>query len=228
MRTTLAAVLLAGIAAGPVLAQTSTSPGTTTAPGSTMPSPTAPGVTTTTTTTGALAPLAVAAPGQMLGSDLRGTRIYGANNENIGEVDDILIDRDGRIAALLVGVGGFLGIGEKNVAIPMQAFEIVMEKRSDTTASVRSGTGTGTTGTGTTTGTSGTTAGGTAGTTTTTTTTTGATAANTTRYGTIDPDHLVLRNMTKADLQNAPSFGRTGSTTGTGTTGTGTTNAPRQ
>lgn len=60
----------------------------------------------------------------ILGSDLRGTNVYGGNGENIGEIDDIVLDRDGRAVALIVGVGGFLGIGEKNVAIPFDAVEI--------------------------------------------------------------------------------------------------------
>ncbi len=210
MRKTFAAVLLASVAAGPVLAQTAPSPGgavTQPAPVQTSPSTVAPGGAAM----GSYAPLATAAAGQMLGSDIRGTKVYGAGNENIGEVDDILIDRDGRVAALIVGVGGFLGIGEKYVAIPMQAFEIALD-RSDTTASVRGPTtGTGTTGTMGTTGTTG--------------TTSAARSASTTRYGTVDPDHFVLRSMTKADLQNAPAFGRAASSGGSGTGGTG---APRQ
>jgi putative membrane protein len=54
---------------------------------------------------------AMASPGpnHILASSLRGTRIYGANDENIGDVNDIVLDRSGRVAAVVVGVGGFLG-----------------------------------------------------------------------------------------------------------------------
>jgi sporulation protein YlmC with PRC-barrel domain len=58
-------------------------------------------------------------PDQFRSTNLRGTRVYGANNENIGEINDVLISRSGRVAAVIIGVGGFLGIGEKDVAIPM-------------------------------------------------------------------------------------------------------------
>jgi len=42
-----------------------------------------------------------------------------ADWEEIGEVDDVLFDSEGKIAGVLVEVGGFIGIGEKNVMIPM-------------------------------------------------------------------------------------------------------------
>ena len=45
--------------------------------------------------------------------------MYGANNENIGEINDVLINRNGQVVAVIIGVGGFLGIGEKDVAVPM-------------------------------------------------------------------------------------------------------------
>lgn len=48
-------------------------------------------------------------------------RVYNPSDETIGEVRDVLIDRDGKIAALIIGVGGFLGLGEKNVAVPFDA-----------------------------------------------------------------------------------------------------------
>jgi sporulation protein YlmC with PRC-barrel domain len=58
-------------------------------------------------------------PDQFRSTNLRGTRVYGANNENIGEINDVLINRSGQVVAVIIGVGGFLGIGEKDVAVPM-------------------------------------------------------------------------------------------------------------
>ena len=58
-------------------------------------------------------------PDQFRSTNLRGTRVYGVNNENIGEINDVLINRSGQVAAVIIGVGGFLGIGEKDVAVPM-------------------------------------------------------------------------------------------------------------
>ena len=47
--------------------------------------------------------------------------IYDPADNRIGEIDDVLLDKQGKIAALIVGVGGFLGIGEKHVAVPQNA-----------------------------------------------------------------------------------------------------------
>ncbi len=63
--------------------------------------------------------LEIRQPDQFRSTNLRGTRVYGANNENIGEINDVLINRSGQVAAVIIGVGGFLGIGEKDVAVPM-------------------------------------------------------------------------------------------------------------
>jgi hypothetical protein len=127
-------------------------------------------------------PLAAPQPGQIMGSDLRGTRVYGANNESIGDISDLLLDRQGQVVAAIVGVGGFLGIGQKDVAVPFQALEIVPQGAASGSAT-SSGPAT--------TGTAGTAGAGTA---------------------TINPDRVVLRNMTRADLESAPSFRSDGQT----------------
>ena len=60
-----------------------------------------------------------ASSGQLMGSDYWDQPIYGLKDEKIGEVNDFVVDPNtGTISALVVGVGGFLGIGEKNVAVP--------------------------------------------------------------------------------------------------------------
>jgi hypothetical protein len=250
----------------PVLAQTSTSPGAT-SPGATQPA------------TGASGGSGAAASGgkfvteqqqtQWRASRLIGLDVYGADNNKIGDINEVLVDRQGNADAVVVGVGGFLGIGEKNVALPFNAFEWQMDDTRRTAAAGGSGAGPGsgagtgagagaggagsgtmgTAGTGTTAGT------GAAGTGTTATTGAGTGAAgspaSTASTGTAAggsggsarssaergyPDHAVLR-MSKADLENAPTFRYVGESrdtgsggaarTGTGTTGTGTgTGAP--
>lgn len=50
--------------------------------------------------------------------------VYNTADERIGEVDDILITNDGRAVALVVGVGGFLGIGESHVVVPFDAVKV--------------------------------------------------------------------------------------------------------
>ena len=62
-------------------------------------------------------------PSQMMASSLIGTTIVGSNNESIGDVNDVVLDRSGRAMAVVIGVGGFLGIGEKDVAVPFSELE---------------------------------------------------------------------------------------------------------
>jgi sporulation protein YlmC with PRC-barrel domain len=47
--------------------------------------------------------------------------VYDPSDNKIGEIMDVLVDREGRATALVVGVGGFLGVGEKDVAVPFNA-----------------------------------------------------------------------------------------------------------
>ena len=58
-------------------------------------------------------------------SRFKGTDVIGPDNAQVGDVNDVLFDKNGKIIALIVGVGGFLGIGEKSVAIDMSAFQAV-------------------------------------------------------------------------------------------------------
>jgi sporulation protein YlmC with PRC-barrel domain len=44
--------------------------------------------------------------------------VYDPNDNKIGEVMDMLVDKSGQVSALIVGVGGFLGVGEKDVVVP--------------------------------------------------------------------------------------------------------------
>lgn len=56
-------------------------------------------------------------------SDLEGKDVYDTTGENIGSISDVLLSEDGEVMAVLVGVGGFLGIGQKDVAVAMDALE---------------------------------------------------------------------------------------------------------
>ena len=47
--------------------------------------------------------------------------VYDTKQNKIGAVDDVLLDKTGKVSALIVGVGGFLGMGEKDVAVPFDA-----------------------------------------------------------------------------------------------------------
>jgi sporulation protein YlmC with PRC-barrel domain len=54
--------------------------------------------------------------------------VYDPQNSRIGDVDDVLMSPDGRVSALVIGVGGFLGIGEKHVVVP---FNVVKAENKD-------------------------------------------------------------------------------------------------
>ncbi len=65
---------------------------------------------------------------QLRAEDLIGTTIYGANEENIGSVGDILLSEDGNVDALIIDVGGFLGIGAKEVAVGFENLEFMRDE----------------------------------------------------------------------------------------------------
>lgn len=49
----------------------------------------------------------------------------------MGEINDVLLDADGRLKAVVVGVGGFLGMAERNVAVPWERLEVSREQDRD-------------------------------------------------------------------------------------------------
>lgn len=61
---------------------------------------------------------------QHLASNLIGMNVYGGADENLGEINDLVLDRTGTVTAAVIGVGGFLGVGQKDVAVPFQAVEV--------------------------------------------------------------------------------------------------------
>jgi sporulation protein YlmC with PRC-barrel domain len=55
--------------------------------------------------------------------------VYDKGQNSVGKVDDVLVDKSGKITALMVGVGGFLVAGEKDVALPFSA--VKSEKKNN-------------------------------------------------------------------------------------------------
>jgi sporulation protein YlmC with PRC-barrel domain len=90
---------------------------------SSPPSPSAPSAAPSTS---ASAPATQSAPpeqnlagqGKWRASKLMGVDIYGADDKKVGDITEVLFDKAGKIEMVTVGVGGFLGIGSKDVAIP--------------------------------------------------------------------------------------------------------------
>ncbi|ORE88124.1 PRC-barrel domain-containing protein [Aurantimonas sp. 22II-16-19i] len=141
-------------------------------------------------------------------TDLDGKDVYGADGESIGEITDVLVSEDGRVMAVLVGVGGFLGIGEKDVAVSMAALEfgpgktegLKTEEEANAASSTASGTGSMAGGSAGGTGMAGGTAGGAE-----------APAASAEPEEPVVgednlPDRIVL-NVSREQLEEAPAFG---------------------
>jgi sporulation protein YlmC with PRC-barrel domain len=137
-------------------------------------------------------------PGLMRGSQLMGIDVYGADNQKIGDIDEVLVDRQGKIHGLVVGVGGFLGIAQKDVAIPFDQVQWMSNQEIQASANAnQSGARTADT-------TVPSTATGGAG----QPTSTGSTAAGGAAGAGNDPNTpaRAMVKMTKADLQNTPEF----------------------
>jgi sporulation protein YlmC with PRC-barrel domain len=63
----------------------------------------------------------------MSASDFMGKRVYTRNGDDIGEVNDLIVTDNGGVQAVVLGVGGFLGIGEKDVAVSMASIEMMQD-----------------------------------------------------------------------------------------------------
>lgn len=83
----------------------------------------------------AVSTVALAQPAQMLTTVPRGKTIanyykqdiYDSSNTKIGSIDDVLVDDSGKVTSLIVGVGGFLGMDKKDVAVPFNALQATMK-----------------------------------------------------------------------------------------------------
>jgi len=85
---------------------------------------------TATTDRANMAPAAAASDsasyqGNWRSSKLVGLSVYNENNESVGSINDILTDKSGAIKAVVIGVGGFLGVGEHLVAVPWDKVKFV-------------------------------------------------------------------------------------------------------
>jgi sporulation protein YlmC with PRC-barrel domain len=115
-------LVTAGLAvalAAPALAQ-----GTTTAPGSADK-----GTAGAPSTTGSSGATERMKPDQLRASKLIGKNVYGPDDKSIGDVADLILDKDGRVDRVIVAVGGLLGIGDKHIAVPMNEVKWGQEDR---------------------------------------------------------------------------------------------------
>jgi sporulation protein YlmC with PRC-barrel domain len=73
-------------------------------------------------------------PDQWRASDLEGLDVYSSNNgDKIGDIDDLIFDGSGRVQAVVVGVGGYLGLGERDIAVPFDQIRFETQPRGTAT-----------------------------------------------------------------------------------------------
>jgi sporulation protein YlmC with PRC-barrel domain len=65
--------------------------------------------------------------GQWRASKLIGVNVYNENNEKIGDIEELIVDKSSKVDNVVLGVGGFLGMGEHYVAVPMEKLKWVNE-----------------------------------------------------------------------------------------------------
>jgi hypothetical protein len=65
-----------------------------------------------------------------LASNFIGQTVYSANDENIGDINDLVVSKDQGAPTAIIGVGGFLGIGEKDVAVPISEITVTMTENN--------------------------------------------------------------------------------------------------
>jgi sporulation protein YlmC with PRC-barrel domain len=121
---------------------------------------------------------------QWRASKLMGLDIYNEQNEKLGDIDEIILDKTGKVDSVIIGVGGFLGVGTREIKVSMDKLQFVNEPVAKSTASS-------------------------AGTTTTASNTaTMAPAASTSSTPSKQwyPDHAVMSGASKDQLKTMPEF----------------------
>jgi sporulation protein YlmC with PRC-barrel domain len=78
----------------------------------------------------------MALKGSWRASKLMGLNVYNEANEKLGDINELLVDKSGKIEAVVIGIGGFLGMGEHDIAVSMDKLKFVEEpvRTSSTTA----------------------------------------------------------------------------------------------
>lgn len=127
--------------------------------------------------------------GDWRASKVIGLNVYNDKNENVGSINDLLMDKSGSIKAAVISVGGFLGMGSRYVAIAFDKLKFSEQPVPSTTASNTGGAARPATGTPTTTG----------------STANRPAAASPAKENPWYPDHAVF-NATKDELKKMPEF----------------------
>jgi sporulation protein YlmC with PRC-barrel domain len=117
-------------------------------------------------------------------SKLIGLNVYNDQNEKLGDISEILLDKSGKVDGVVIGVGGFLGMGQHDIKVEMSKLKFVHEpvRTSSTTTSTTGSAATGTANRPAT------------------------TATTSTTKSKWYPDHAVLSGATKDSLKNMAEF----------------------
>jgi len=115
MKKTVLLGLTAAVIAAPAFAQ------------STM-SPSSPPAATTGSAPASTPTFARVSTDEMFSSKLKGLNVTNQNNQSIGEIADVAITKDNQVQALILSVGGFLGMGEHYVAVAPSAVKVSYDR----------------------------------------------------------------------------------------------------
>ena len=116
-------------------------------------------------------------------SKLIGLNVYNDQNEKLGDISEILLDKSGKVDGVVIGVGGFLGMGQHDIMVEMSKLKFINEpaRTSSTTTTTTGSAATGAANR-------------------------PATTTTSTTKSKWYPDHAVLSGATKNSLKNLPEF----------------------
>jgi sporulation protein YlmC with PRC-barrel domain len=123
-------------------------------------------------------------------SKLIGLNVYNDQNEKLGDISEILLDKSGKVDGIVIGVGGFLGMGRHDILVKMDKLKFVNEPAKTTTSTSPSGT----------------TGSGAGGSSSRPATSPSASSASATKASKWYPDHAVLSGATKESLKSMAEF----------------------
>jgi sporulation protein YlmC with PRC-barrel domain len=126
--------------------------------------------------------------GQWRASKLVGLDVYNEQNEKLGDINEILLDQTGKVTGVVIGVGGFLGMGERDIMVTLDKLKFMKEPVRTSSNTSTTAPGANTTGAAERT----------------TTTTTSVTTTTNNKWS---PEHAVLSGATTKDqLKSIPEF----------------------
>ena len=123
-------LVAAALFATPALAQTTTAPQPGAPAATDQQKPAAPAATNQMNRQ----TMPQAATGQWRASKLIGVGVYNQQNEKLGDINELILTSNGQVAGAVIGVGGFLGIGERDVMVPLDKLTFRNERGATTGA----------------------------------------------------------------------------------------------